>query len=65
LAMRSISDTKLVVAVMVMWGILQPRPGEMWPSKSRSSGYYFPVLVTSRQENFELFVLAERTVQLA
>lgn len=46
-------------------GLLAPRPGEVWPGELHPSRYHFRVLRTWRQENFEPFVLAERTVQLA
>ena len=46
-------------------GLLAPRPGEVWPGELHPSRYHFRVLRTPRQENFEPFVLAERTVQLA
>jgi len=46
-------------------GLLAPGPGEVWPGELHPSRYHFRVLRTPRQENFEPFVLAERTVQLA
>src|SRR5260370_2623092 len=42
-----------------------PRPREVWAWRIPSDRCYFPALLPLPQEDFELFVLAERTVQLA
>ncbi len=64
--MRSISETRFNAVLMACEGSVGLRPGEVWPSESHSSdNCYFQALLPLRQEVFEMFVLAEKTAQLA
>src|SRR5437870_6402275 len=55
-------------AVLCTWQVdemLRLRPGEVWAKRIPSVRCYFPALLLLLQEDFEMFVPAERTVQLA